>query len=124
MYSLQFKYENLKLLSIYLIKKARREFINCLFNHSIAYKTRLSLRGRRLKEKGMGVLGAREKRGVRASRVSLTPETPFLFPFKRLPSRLDAPMLSQLNLQFFVQLVDARGYVTVKLFRLFLSLRY
>jgi len=51
--------------------------------------------------------------------VSLTPETPFLFPFKRLPSRLDAPMLSLLNLEFFVQLVDACGYVSVKLFRLF-----
>ena len=93
-------------------------------NHCITYKTRLSLRGRRLKEKGMRVLGAREKRGARAPRFALTPETPFPFPFKRLPSRLDAPMLSQLNLQFFVQLVDACGYVTVKLFRLFLSLRY
>ena len=31
-------------------------------NHCITYKTRLSLRGRRLKEKGMGVLGAREKK--------------------------------------------------------------
>ena len=48
---------------------------------------RPSLRGRRLKGKGKGVLGAR-KRERRAPRVSLAPKTPFPFPFKRLPRRL------------------------------------
>ena len=47
-----------------------------------------SLRGRRLKGKGKGVLGARETRGARAPPVSLAPKTPFTFPFKRLPRRL------------------------------------
>ena len=47
-----------------------------------------SQRGRRLKGKGKGVLGARETRGARAPRVSLAPKTPFPFPFKRLPRRL------------------------------------
>ena len=61
-----------------------------------------SLRGRRLKGKGKGVLGARETRGAReegggegnlppssrAPRVSLALKTPFPFPFKRLPRRL------------------------------------
>ena len=52
-----------------------------------------SLRGRRLKGKGKGVLGARETRGAheeggRAPRFSLVPKTPFPFPFKRLPRRL------------------------------------
>ena len=47
-----------------------------------------SLRGRRLKGKGKGVLGARETRGARAPHVSLAPKTPFPFPFKRLPRRL------------------------------------
>ena len=47
-----------------------------------------SLRGRRLKRKGKGVLGARETRGARTPRVSLAPKTPFPFPFKRLPRRL------------------------------------
>ena len=42
-----------------------------------------SLRGRRLKGKRKGVLGARE-----TPRVSLAPKTPFPFPFKRLPRRL------------------------------------
>ena len=46
------------------------------------------LRGRRLKGKGKGVLGAREVRASRAPRVSLAPKTPFPFPFKRLPRRL------------------------------------
>ena len=46
-------------------------------------KGELSLRGRRLKGKGKGVLNARG-----ASRVSLAPKTPFPFPFKRLPRRL------------------------------------
>ena len=41
----------------------------------------VSLRGRRLKGKGKGVLGAREPD-------SLAPKTPFPFPFKRLPPRL------------------------------------
>ena len=50
----------------------------------------ISLRGRRLKGKGKGVLCARE---TRFSRVSLAPKTPFPktpfpFPFKRLPRRL------------------------------------
>ena len=69
-----------------------------------------SLRGRRLKGKGKGVLGARETRGAREEegketgvyflpsllahpgpRVSLAPKTPFPFPFKRLPRRLVVP---------------------------------
>ena len=47
-----------------------------------------SLRGRRLKGKGKGVLGARETRGARTPRVSLEPKTPFPLPFKGLPRRL------------------------------------
>ena len=53
-----------------------------------AYRFLTSLRGRRLKGKGKGVLGARETRGARTPRVSLAPKTPFPFPFKRLPHRL------------------------------------
>ena len=52
-----------------------------------------SLRGRRLKGKGKRVLGARETGVAReegAPRVSLAPKTPFPFPFKRLPRRLQA----------------------------------
>ena len=47
-----------------------------------------SLRGRRLKRKGKGVLGARETRGAPTPRVFLAPKTAFPFPFKRLPRRL------------------------------------
>ena len=72
MYSLQFKYENFKLSSIYLIKKSETGIYQLLVqNHCITYKTRLSLRGRRLKEKGMGVLGAREKPLAFLSRLKL-----------------------------------------------------
>ena len=49
---------------------------------------RHSLRGRRLKGKGKGFLGARETRGARPN--SLSP-----FPFERLPRRLH-PSLSDL----------------------------
>ena len=50
-----------------------------------------SLRCSRLEGKGKGVLGARETRGPgRAPRVSLSPKTPFPFPFKRLPRRLSS----------------------------------
>ena len=53
-----------------------------------------SLRGRRLKGKRKGVLGARETRGAlppssRAPRVFLAPKTPFPFPSKRPPRRLN-----------------------------------
>ena len=60
-----------------------------------------SLRGRRLKGKGKGLLGARETWGareeggketlspsLRAPGVSLAPKTPFPFLFKRVPRRL------------------------------------
>ena len=47
---------------------------------SSAFREFHSLRGRRLKGKGQGVLGARETRGARV-------KTPFPFPFKRLPRR-------------------------------------
>ena len=69
-----------------------------------------SLRGRRLKGKGKGVLSAREMRGAREEgrketgvsflpsllarpgpRVSLAPKTRFPFAFKRLPRRLVLP---------------------------------
>ena len=58
----------------------------------------ISLRGRHLKEKEKGVLGTRSVRGgreggkppsLRVRRVSLAPKTPFPFPFKRLPRRLE-----------------------------------
>ena len=50
-----------------------------------------SLRCSRLEGKGKGVLGARETRGQgRAPRVSLSPKTPFPFPFKRLSRRLSS----------------------------------
>ena len=74
-----------------------------------------SLRGRRLKGKGKGILGAREMRGPdrarreggkrsfppssRAPRVSLGPKTPFPFPFKRLPRRLQLSRHLLLNEQ-------------------------
>ena len=75
-----------------------------------------SLRGRRLKGKGKGILGAREMRGPgrvrreggkcvsfppssRAPRVSLVPKTPFPFPFKRLPRRLQLSRHLLLNEQ-------------------------
>ena len=59
-----------------------------------SYSRYPSLRGRRLKGKGKGVLGARETGGVRAPRVSLAPKTLFPFPFKRLPRRLTLPLCS------------------------------
>ena len=55
-----------------------------------------SLRGRRLKGKGKGVLGARESGSLAPKtpfpfpRVSLAAKTPFPFPLKRLPRRLTA----------------------------------
>ena len=49
--------------------------------HSVIYCA-ASLRGRRLKGKGKGVLGARDARG--GSRAQI----PFPFPFERLPRRL------------------------------------
>ena len=51
-----------------------------------------SLRGRRLKGKGKGVLGGEKRERCPSSsrdpRISLVPQTPFPFPFKRLPRRL------------------------------------
>ena len=61
---------------------SKSHFIVINMNHN-------SLRGRRLKGKGKGVWGARETRWG-ASRVSLAPKTPFPFPFKRLPCRLES----------------------------------
>ena len=62
-----------------------------------------SLRGKRLKGKVKGVLGARETRGARAPRVSLAPKTPFPFPFKRLPRRLEE---EEKSLALLASLVD------------------
>ena len=45
----------------------------------------ISQPGRCLRGEEKGLLGAREKRGARAPRISLAPETPFPFRFKRLP---------------------------------------
>ena len=55
-----------------------------------------SLRGRRLKGKWKGDLGARETRGARGA--PLAPKTPFPFPFKRaFPSRPKPPFPSLSN---------------------------
>ena len=74
-------------------------FSSCIFGVRQIDVSR-SLRGRRLKVKGKGVLGARETRGAREEggflpppspcvpRVTLAPKTPFPFPFKRPPRRL------------------------------------
>jgi len=64
MYSLQFKCENFKLLSICIINKSETGIYKLLVQSRL---TRLSLRGRRLKANGRGFLGAREKRGARFS---------------------------------------------------------
>ena len=67
-------------------------------------KKKFSLRGGRLEGKGKGVLGARKTRGTReeggsAPRVSLAPKTPFRFPFKRLPRRLEEIMYTEQGLR-------------------------
>ena len=76
--------------------------------------TKYSLPGRRLKGKGKGVLGARETREA-PQRVSLAPQTPFPFPFKRLPRRLDK--ISQLHQSFPVR---CHSWDTWKMFDLLL----
>ena len=61
------------------------------------FRLSYSLRGRRLKGKGegvlaKGVLGARETRGAREG--TPFPKTPSPFPFKRLPRRLPVLLLT------------------------------
>ena len=59
-----------------------REYFQSRIPPPVCFKI-LSLRGRRLKGKWKGDLGARETRGAREE-----PKTPFPFPLKRLPRRL------------------------------------
>ena len=81
---------------------------------SVSQKIWSSLRGRHLKGKGKGVLCAGEMRGT--TRVSLAPKTPFPFPFKRLPRRLDLEQQTVKFHQFVITSRQRHGYSLSRIF--------